>query len=112
MAARPARSGRHRSDGSTTNVEHPTFVVCLSGCHTRSSATTATIEATLLARSTSHGPCQLLTANCVMPKLAPQTKHAGHTSRIPRQPTCAATSQNGTSSEKNGNCRPTIELSA
>ena len=27
---------------------------------------------------------------------------------MPRQPACAHTTQNGTSSEKNGNCRPTI----
>ena len=65
-----------------------------------------------LARSTSHGPCRLLTRNWVAPKLAPHTRHAGHTSRIPRQPTCAATSQKGTISEKTGNCRPTMELSA
>src|SRR5476651_230222 len=38
--------------------------------------------------------------NCTAPKLTPQTRHAGQTSRIPRQPTCAATSQKGTMSEK------------
>ncbi len=45
------------------------------------------------------------------PKLAPVTKHAGHTPSMPRHPTCAATSQKGTMSEKSGSCRPTIALS-
>ena len=62
--------------------------------------------------STSHGPWKLLTRNCVSPKLAPVTRHAGQTPIIPRQPACAHTSQNGTMSEKTGSCRPTIELSA
>jgi hypothetical protein len=53
----------------------------------------------------------LLIKNCITAKLAPVTKHAGHTASMPRQPTCAATSQNGTSSENTGNCRPTIALS-
>jgi hypothetical protein len=37
---------------------------------------------------------------------------AGHTPSIPRQPANAATTQNGTSTEKNGNWRPTIFDSA
>ncbi len=43
-----------------------------------------------------------------MAKLTPATRIAGHTSSILRQPANAQISQNGTSTEKNGNCRPTI----
>ena len=44
-------------------------------------------------------------------KLPPPTRQAGQTASMPRQPTCAATSQNGTIIEKTGNWRPTIALS-
>ena len=43
-----------------------------------------------------------------MAKLTPVTRMAGHTSFTPRQPANAHTSQNGTSTEKNGNWRPTM----
>ena len=45
-----------------------------------------------------------------MAKLRPDTKHAGHTSRMPFRPAMAHTSQNGTITEKKGSCRPTIAL--
>ena len=38
----------------------------------------------------------------------PQTRIAGHTWRMPRHPAKAQISQNGTSTEKNGSCRPTM----
>ena len=41
-------------------------------------------------------------------KVAPVTRIAGQTSIIPLQPAKAQISQNGTSSEKNGSCRPII----
>ena len=50
--------------------------------------------------STSHGPWKLLTTNCMIAKLPPATRHAGQTATMPRQPDLAATSQNGTMSEK------------
>ncbi len=37
---------------------------------------------------------------------------AGHTSIIPLRPEKAQMSQNGTSSEKKGNCRPIIAVTA
>src|SRR5580765_4987782 len=43
-----------------------------------------------------------------MANASPAVNAAGHTPSILRQPTIAHTTQNGTTSEKNGNCRPTI----
>ena len=42
----------------------------------------------------------------------PATRIAGQTPSMPRQPANAQTSQNGTITEKNGSCRPTIALSS
>ena len=50
--------------------------------------------------------------NCKPAKLPPQTTIAGHAPRTPRQPDITTTSQNGITSEKKGNCRPAIWLSA
>ena len=58
--------------------------------------------------STSHGPWKFDTRNCGTAKLTPAVRHAGQTPIIPRQPANAHTTQNGTRSEKNGSCRPTI----
>ena len=46
-----------------------------------------------------------------MAKLRPQVRHAGQTSHIFFRPDIAQINQNGTMTEKNGNCRPTIALS-
>ncbi|VVO45225.1 hypothetical protein PS710_06601 [Pseudomonas fluorescens] len=48
------------------------------------------------------------TRNCGTAKLTPATRIAGQISSILRQPAKAQISQNGTITEKNGNCRPTI----
>ena len=40
--------------------------------------------------------------NCMIAKVAPAVRQAGQTSIMRRQPTCAATSQHGTMSEKSG----------
>src|SRR5450432_900021 len=45
-------------------------------------------------------------------KLPPQTRIAGQQPTTPRQPAIVATSHAGIISEKNGNCRPAIWLSA
>ena len=58
--------------------------------------------------STSQGPCRLETRNCTIANDRPAVRQAGHTSRVRRKPAMAATSQNGTSTEKNGSWRPTI----
>ena len=54
----------------------------------------------------------MATANCTMAKLSPAARQAGHTSRVRRGPTMAATNQKGTISEKNGSCRPTMAESS
>src|SRR6476620_11239707 len=58
--------------------------------------------------STIHGLMKFEIRNCGMAKETPVTKIAGHTSFMPRYPANAQINQNGTISEKNGNCRPTI----
>src|ERR1700735_856130 len=46
--------------------------------------------------------------NCGIANERPQTRIAGQISNMPRRPAKAQISQNGTSNEKNGNCRPTM----
>src|SRR5262245_989395 len=46
--------------------------------------------------------------NWVTPKETPQTSAAGQISLVARQPAKAQISQNGTITEKNGSCRPTM----
>ena len=58
--------------------------------------------------STSHGPWKLATRNCGTAKATPATRIAGQISIIALKPTKAQISQNGTMTEKNGSCRPTI----
>ena len=67
-----------------------------------------TIELIAAMTSTSSGPMKLETRNCGIAKLRPVTSAAGQTSHMPLRPAKAQMSQNGTSTEKNGNCRPTI----
>jgi hypothetical protein len=81
------------------------------GFQNRISSTSENIATAALTMSTSHGPWKLLIANCMVAKVPPATRQAGHTSIMRRQPTWAATSQNGTISEKIGSWRPTIALS-
>src|SRR5678815_1408882 len=70
----------------------------------------APIEVTAAITSTNHGPWKFETRNCGIAKHTPATRIAGQISSIPRKPANAQISQNGTSNEKNGNCRPTIAL--
>src|SRR5258708_1741267 len=67
------------------------------------------IDATI---STSHGPCRLATRHWGTANATPATSAAGQTPSIPRNPANVQTTQNGTRSEKNGSCLPTIAESA
>src|SRR5262245_20297366 len=58
--------------------------------------------------STIHGLMKFEIRNCGTAKETPVTRMAGHTSFMPFHPAKAQTTQNGTISEKNGSCRPTI----
>ena len=58
--------------------------------------------------STIQGLMKFEIRNCGIAKETPVTRIAGQISFMPRQPAKAQISQNGTISEKNGNCRPTI----
>src|SRR5215510_12052271 len=58
--------------------------------------------------STIQGLMKFEIRNCGTAKDTPVTRIAGQTSIIPRHQAKAQISQNGTISEKNGNCRPTI----
>ena len=62
--------------------------------------------------STSMGPWKLEIRNCGIAKVTPVTRIAGQIPLTPFQPAKAQISQNGTSTEKNGSCRPTIADSA
>src|SRR5438874_813090 len=74
----------------------------------RSSTTSPAIEQRDATMSTSHGPWKFETRNCGTAKQIPADKAAGQIPIIPRNPDIAQTTQNGTSTEKNGSCRPTI----
>ena len=78
------------------------------GCHTRKKPTKQAMDTTAAITSTNSGPMKLDTKNCMMAKLKPVTKIAGHTSHMARRPAKAQISQNGTSKEKKGSWRPTI----
>ena len=58
--------------------------------------------------STIHGLIKFEIRNWGMAKETPVTRIAGQMSFMPRYPANAQISQNGTISEKNGNCRPTM----
>src|ERR1043165_4004602 len=66
------------------------------------------IETSEAPMSTIHGLMKFEIRYCGTAKDTPVTTIAGQTSFMPFQPAKAQISQNGTMSEKNGNCRPTI----
>ena len=78
------------------------------GCQIQRNPASATRLTTPPTTSTSVAPTKLAIANCTPANEAPQTSTAGHTPASPRQPAIATTIHAGTSSEKNGNCRPAI----
>src|SRR5438270_4061193 len=78
------------------------------GCHTFRKPTRQAIEISDAPMSTIHGLMKFEIRNCGIANETPVTRIAGHTSFMPFQPAKAHTTQNGTMSEKNGNCRPTI----
>ena len=77
----------------------------------RNSASDA-IETMAATMSTSQGPWKFETTNWGIANDRPATRIGGQISSVLRQPTNAVTSQNGTSTEKNGSCRPTMPLSS
>src|SRR5215470_18762178 len=78
------------------------------GCHTLRKPIRQAIEMSEAPMSTIHGLMKLEMMNCGIAKDTPVTRIAGQISFIPRQPAKAQMSQNGTISEKNGSCRPTM----
>ncbi|XHO04031.1 hypothetical protein ACEQUB_00898 [Ralstonia syzygii] len=76
------------------------------GFHTFRNSVSEPIETSAAITSTSHGPWKLDTRNCGMAKVTPATRIAGQICSMPRKPANAQISQNGTSTEKNGNWRP------
>jgi len=66
------------------------------------------IETSEAPMSTIHGLMKFEMRYCGIANDTPVTTIAGQMSFIPFQPAKAQISQNGTMSEKNGNCRPTI----
>ncbi len=95
----PADSSRVRSAGDS----HSFF-----GCHTLRNRISAAIEISEAPMSTIHGLMKFEMTNWGMAKESAQTRIAGHTSFMPRQPAKAHTTQNGTIIEKKGSCRPTM----
>src|SRR3954462_4381476 len=95
----PAESSLVRSAGES----HSSF-----GCHTLRKRIRHAIEMSDAPMSTIHGLMKFEIRNCGIANETPVTTIAGHTSFMPFQPAKAQISQNGTMSEKNGNCRPTI----
>src|SRR6476620_2514439 len=78
------------------------------GCHTLRKRIRHAIEMSDAPMSTIHGLMKFEMRYCGTAKETPVTMIAGQTSFMPFQPAKAQISQNGTMSEKNGNCRPTI----
>ena len=80
----------------------------LSGCQTLRKPIRQAIEISEAPISTIQGLMKLEIRNCGTAKETPQTRMAGQISIMPRKPAKAQISQNGTISEKNGSCRPTM----
>src|SRR5882672_9693947 len=78
------------------------------GCQTFRKPIRQAIEISDAPMSTIQGLMKFEIRNCGIANETPATRIAGHTSFMPFQPAKAHTTQNGTMSEKNGNCRPTI----
>src|SRR4029077_14888126 len=78
------------------------------GCHTLRKRIRQAIETSDAPMSTIHGLMKFEIRNCGIANETPVTRMAGQMSFMPFQPANAQISQNGTISEKNGNCRPTI----
>ena len=57
--------------------------------------------------SGSSGPRVFDVHHCATANDPPDTSAAGQTSRTPRRPDIVNTSQKGTSTDRNGSCRPT-----
>src|SRR5215475_11558325 len=78
------------------------------GRQTCRNSTRHAIEMSEAPISTIHGLMKLEMRYCGIANETPVTRIAGQTSFMPFHPAKAQISQNGTISEKNGNCRPTI----
>src|SRR3954452_24972991 len=95
----PAESSLVRSAGES----HSSF-----GPHTLRKPIRHAIEMSEAPMSTIHGLMKFEMRNCGIANETPVTTIAGQTSFMPFQPAKAQISQNGTISEKNGSCRPTM----
>src|SRR5262245_8135008 len=78
------------------------------GCQIWRKAIRHAIEISEAPMSTIHGLTKFEIRNCGIANDTPHTKIAGQISIMPRNPANTQMSQNGTISEKNGSCRPTI----
>src|SRR5271169_1125899 len=76
------------------------------GCQTLRKPMRQAIDTSDAPMSTIQGLTKFEMRNCGIAKETPQTRVAGQIAIMPRQPAKAQMSQNGTMSEKNGNCRP------
>src|SRR5690242_20091093 len=78
------------------------------GCHTFRKPIRHAIDTSEAPMSTIQGLMKFEIRNCGIANETPVTRIAGQMSFMPLKPAKAQISQNGTISEKNGNCRPTI----
>src|SRR6476620_8025261 len=78
------------------------------GCHTFRKRMRQAMEISDAPISTIQGLMKLEIRNWGIAKETPVTRIAGHTCSMPRKPAKTQISQNGTISEKNGSCRPTM----
>jgi len=95
----PAESSRLRKAGDS----HSSF-----GRQTCKNRIRHPMEMSEAPMSTIHGLMKFEIRNCGIANDTPHTRMAGQISIMPRQPANTQISQNGTMSEKNGNCRPTM----
>ena len=78
------------------------------GCHTFRKPIRQAIDMSDAPISTIHGLMKFEIRNCGTAKDTPVTRIAGQMSFMPFHPAKAQISQNGTISEKNGSCLPTM----
>src|SRR6266404_9521532 len=95
----PAESSRRRKAGEVHSS---------AGCQILKKPIRHAMQISEAPISTIHGLTKLEIKNWGTAKDTPQTRIAGQMAIMPRHPAKVQMSQNGTMSEKNGSCRPTM----
>ena len=108
VASRASAAASGSTRELSSRLRRAVEVQIVLGFHTFRNSVSVPIDTSAAITSTSHGPWKFDTRNCGIANDTPATRIAGQICSMPRKPANAQISQNGTSTEKNGNWRPTM----